>query len=133
MNFKVYLVQKKLEKFYLQAIAEYQKRLGRYCKIELIQVKTEAQLLKSLSEKCYKIKLRADGVGLSSECLASKLQNYALSANSDVAFIVNAPQIEADETLSLSPMDMEGGLEAAILFEQIYRAYRIINGEPYHK
>lgn len=133
MNFTVYVVQKKIEKFYLEAIGEYEKRLGRYCKIALIPVKNEAILLKKLSEKSYVIKIVNDGERLSSESLAEKIESYGLSSNSDISFIVGPAEINSDESLCISPMDMDPGLESAVLFEQIYRGYRIISGEPYHK
>lgn len=133
MNFKVYVVSKKIEKFYLEAVAEYEKRLSRYCKIELVQVKNESALLKKLSDKSYMVKINNVGEKLSSELLAEKIESYGLSSVSDISLVIGDVELECQESFCISPMDMDPGLEAAVLFEQIYRGYRIINGEPYHK
>lgn len=133
MNFKVYVVSKKIEKFYLEAVAEYEKRLGRYCKIELVQIKNESALLKKLSDKSYTVKISNIGEKLSSESLAEKIEHYGLNSVSDISLVIGDVQLECDEQFCISPMDMDYGLEVAVLFEQLYRGYRIINGEPYHK
>lgn len=133
MNFKVYVISKKIEKFYLEAVAEYEKRLGRYCKIELIQVKNSATLLKKLNDKSYTVKMNSSGERLSSETLAEKIESYGLSLVSDISFIIGDTELKCDEQFCISPMDMDPGLETAVLFEQIYRGYRILNNEPYHK
>lgn len=133
MNFKVYVVSKKIEKFYLEAVAEYEKRLSRYCKIELVQVKNESTLLKKLSDKSYMVKISSSREKLSSESLAEKIESYGLSSVSDISLIIGDVELACQESFCISPMDMDPGLEAAVLFEQIYRGYRIINGEPYHK
>lgn len=133
MNIKVYLVADKIEKFYLEAIKEYEKRLSRYCKIQLIQVKNKNQLLKISQSKSYKILVSPKGQQISSEELADKINSLAISGKSDIAFIIAAEKVPHEEVLSISPMEMDLGLKATILFEQIYRSYRIINNEPYHK
>ena len=133
MNFKIYIIGMKIEKFYLEAIKEYEKRLSRYCKIQLIQLKNNEQLLKKLSDKTFKIILSSTGKNISSEDLAVKINSYATSSNSDISIIISDEAIQCDETLALSSMDMDAGLKATIMFEQLYRAYRIINNEPYHK
>lgn len=133
MNFKIYILGGKIDKFYLDAIKEYEKRLSRYCKIQLIEVKSKEQLLKKLSERTYKILLSVKGKNISSEELAVKLNAYATSSNSDISIIIGDIDMECDEKIALSFMEMNAGLEATIMFEQIYRAYRILNNEPYHK
>ena len=133
MNFKIYLVGNKIDKFYMEAIKEYEKRLSRYCKIQLIQVKNQNQLSKINQIKSYKILVSPKGQQISSEELADKINSLAISGKSDIAFIIDMENAPWDEILSISPMEMDPGLKATILFEQIYRAYRIINNEPYHK
>lgn len=133
MNFKIYVFSEKIEKFYLDAIKEYEKRLSRYCRIQLIEVKNKEQFLKKLSEKTYKIILTVKGTNISSEELASKINSYAISSTSDISIIIGDAYIKGDEEIALSFMEMNAGLKATIIFEQIYRAYRILNNEPYHK
>lgn len=133
MNFKVYLVASKIDKFYMEAIKEYEKRLSRYCKIQLIQIKNQSHLSKINQNRTYKILILSKGQQISSEELADKINSLAISGKSDIAFIIGAEKVAQEEILSISPMEMDLGLTATILFEQIYRSYRIINNEPYHK
>lgn len=133
MNFKIYTVANKIDKFYIEAIKEYEKRLSRYCKIELIQVKDEEQLLKRLSDKSYKIVIGAAGQHISSGALADKINTLGISGNSDIALIIGAENFIHDEVISISPMEMDLGLITTIIFEQLYRAYRIMSNQPYHK
>ena len=133
MNFKVYIVGDKIKKFYVEAIKEYEKRLSRYCKTKLIQVKDEDKLLKVLSDKFYKILMSAKGQRISSEELANKINLFGISGKSDIAIIIGTENAPYDEKISISPMEMDLGLATTIVFEQIYRSYRIINNQPYHK
>ncbi|KAE9635662.1 23S rRNA (pseudouridine(1915)-N(3))-methyltransferase RlmH [Defluviitalea raffinosedens] len=133
MNYKIYVVGNKIQKFYTDGIKEYVKRLSRYCKPSLVPVKNEEDLLKKLSPKSYKILIASYGAQLSSEELASKINHLGVSGKSDIAIIIGSTKANYDECLAISPMEMDLGLTATILFEQIYRAYRIINNEPYHK
>ena len=132
MNFKIYVIGNKIDKFFVDAIKEYEKRLGRYCKIELLQLKSEELLLKKLSDKSYKILVSIDKKSISSEELASKISSLGLSGTSDISIIIGA-DIAHDDTLTISPMSMDLGLTTTIVFEQIYRSYRIINNQAYHK
>ena len=134
MKFTVFIIQpKKIEKFYLDALKEYEKRLSRYCKIKLIRCKTKQDLLKKLPENSYKISITSGFSTCSSEDLAQKINNYAVSGNSTVSLVIGDHSITYDETLAISPMDIADGLLATIVYEQIYRAYRILNNQPYHK
>jgi 23S rRNA (pseudouridine1915-N3)-methyltransferase len=133
MNFKIYLIHNKIDKFYNEAIKEYEKRLGRYCKVELFQLKNEEHLLKKLSDKSYKIAISNKGQYISSEALADKINTLGISGNSDIAVIIGAGNLPYDEILAISAMEMDLGLMTTIAFEQLYRAYRILNNEPYHK
>ncbi|MGI6702565.1 MAG: 23S rRNA (pseudouridine(1915)-N(3))-methyltransferase RlmH [Clostridia bacterium] len=133
MNYKVLLVAGKVETFYMEAVAEYRKRLGRYCKTELIRIKNPSQLSKKISDKYFRIVISTKGQPISSEELAERISSLALTGRSDVAVIIGAGEMECDVKIAIGPMEMDPGLMAVIVFEQIYRAYRIINSEPYHK
>lgn len=147
------------EKFYADAVAEYQKRLGRYCRFQIAEVRDEAapdapsagetaqilekegaRLLEKIPSGAYVIALCIEGRQLSSEALADKLQTLALSGQSRVCFVIggsfglsDAVKRRADFQLSFSPMTFPHQLMRVILSEQIYRAYTILSGQKYHK
>ena len=133
MNFRVYIIGDEIKKFYAEAIKEYEKRLSRYCKIRLIRVKDENKLLKTLPDKFYKILISSKGQRICSEELAEKINLFGISGKSDIAIIIGTENAAYDEKISVSPMEMDLGLTATIIFEQIYRSYKIIFNEPYHK
>lgn len=133
MNFRICLVGEKPEKFYIQAIKEYEKRLSRYCKIQLVHQKNAEQLQKKLPDKAHRILVTPVGQMLSSEELADKINTLGLSGSSDITIWLGAPDLPHDESIALSPLDMDFGLQTTLIFEQIYRSYRILKGEPYHK
>ena len=152
-------VGKVKEKFYRQAIEEFQKRLQKYCKLDIIEVADEQtpdkagakieeqikglegqRILKHLREQEYVIALAITGKSLSSEELADKLEHLAVSGNSNITFVIGgslglSPEVlkRADYQLSFSAMTFPHQLMRVILLEQVYRSFRIINGEPYHK
>ena len=133
MNIKIYVLSEKFEKFYLEGIKEYDKRLSRYCKLTLQLFKNEDALLKKITDRTYKILLSTDGLLISSEDLASKIDTLGISGSSDVTFIIGCKNVLIEENLAISKMEMDLGLNTTILLEQIYRAYRILNNQPYHK
>lgn len=133
MKINVYAVGDKMEKFYLEAIKEYEKRLSRYCSIKLIHLKEEGDLHKKLNPSSFVIAMTTLGKSISSEKLAVKLDQAALSGVSNISIVVGACPSEYNKTLTLSQMEMDFGLQTTVLFEQIYRAYRINNNHPYHK
>lgn len=133
MKIKVYAIGEKLEKFYLEAIKEYEKRLSRYCNIELIYLKKEDQLQKKLNPSSQVIFVSIAGETITSEELASTIDHWASSGLSDVSVLIGATRPKCNESLTFSQMEMDFGLQTLIVFEQIYRAYRIINNHPYHK
>lgn len=133
MKFTLYAVSEKMEKFYIEAMKEYEKRLSRYCTIKLIQLKKEDQLEKRLNDSSYKILIATTKQTLSSEELASKINDLGVSGKSDISIIIGSNTAQYDELLALSQMEMDLGLEATILVEQLYRAFRIIHNHPYHK
>lgn len=83
------------------------------------------------------ILISTEGANVSSEELAEKINSYGVTGISNITIILGDSlemfKDNFDESIMISTMDMEIGLQATILFEQIYRAYRIINNQPYHK
>lgn len=134
MNIKIMTISSSYEKFYKDAIAEYTKRLSRYCKLSLLEFKTKDQLLQKVSINDYKIQVFSDGINISSEDLSEKIKLLGLTGNSSVTMIIGIDDsLDVDESLSLSQMKMSIPLEVTVLLEQIYRAYRILNNQAYHK
>ena len=159
MKITVLCVGKVKEKFYRDAIDEFSKRLSRYCKLEIVEVsdeKTEEQaseteirlvkekegerLLKNIKDDAYVITLCIDGKQLDSEELSEKMEKLGIQGTSHIYFVIggslglaDAVIKRADYKLSFSKMTFPHQLMRVILLEQIYRGYRIMNHEPYHK
>ena len=159
MKITVLCVGKVKEKFYRDAIDEFSKRLSRYCKLEIVEVsdeKTEEQaseteirlvkekegerLLKNIKDDAYVITLCIDGKQLDSEELSEKIEKLGIQGTSHIYFVIGGSLGLADEVikradykLSFSKMTFPHQLMRVILLEQIYRGYRIMNYEPYHK
>lgn len=159
MKITLITVGKIKEKFYVQAIDEYSKRLSRYCKLEIIEVADEKtpdhasdtverqikekegeRILKALKDDSYVIALAIEGRMPDSEQLAAKIDHLGISGQSHITFIIGgslglSKEVlgRADEKLSFSAMTFPHQLMRVILLEQIYRSYRIIHHEPYHK
>ncbi len=159
MKITVIAVGKIKEKFYIQAIEEYAKRLSRYCKLEIVQVADEKttesstetemnlikqkeadRILKRIPEDAYVISLEIQGKMFDSMELAQKINTLGVSGISHIVFIIggslglhSSVSDRADFKLSFSKMTFPHQLMRVILLEQIYRSYRIINHEPYHK
>ena len=140
------------EKYLTEAIEEYTKRLKKYTNIQLIEVKDEGlvdkekakelegeKIKKYLSPKDYIITLEIEGRLLTSEEFSKKIDN-TLVENSNIAFIIGGSYGICDNIknmsnfkLSFSKMTFPHQLFRVILLEQIYRAFKIINNESYHK
>ncbi|MDE6732610.1 MAG: 23S rRNA (pseudouridine(1915)-N(3))-methyltransferase RlmH [Oscillospiraceae bacterium] len=158
MNVNFIVMGKLKESFYREACAEYQKRLGAFAKVtvkepppeELPQSPSPAQIEKALEKEAaligeqiksgYKIALCVEGKALSSEELAKKLGVLGTSGVSTVSFIVGSSfglsetlKRECDFRLSMSPMTFPHALARVMLFEQVYRAFSILNNSKYHK
>ena len=159
MNITIISVGKIKEKFYRDAISEYAKRISRYGKFDIIEVSDEQtkenasdteneivkqkeaeRILKSIKNDAYVITLEILGKKMDSVQFADKLNKLALQGNSHIVFIIGGSlglhesvSRRANEKLSFSDMTFPHQLMRVILTEQIYRAYRIINHEPYHK
>ena len=159
MKITIIAVGKIKEKFYRDAIAEYAKRLSKYCKLEIIEVgdektpdkcsETEEQLILSKeSEKILKhirqemlvYALAIKGKKLDSVAFSEEINKAGLTGNSSIAFVIGGSLglhesvlKRADKQISFSDMTFPHQLMRVILTEQIYRGFRIISGEPYHK
>ena len=159
MKISILTVGKIKEKYLRDAIAEYSKRLGRYCKLEIIEVADEKtieqasvneinivkekegeRLIKNIKDDAYVICLAIDGKQLDSVELSNKMDYLALKGKSHICFIIGGSLGLSDEVLKLSDLKLSFSkmtfphqLMRVILLEQIYRSYRISNNEPYHK
>ena len=159
MKITVLTVGKIKEKYLRDAIAEYTKRLGRYCKLEIIEVADEKtpdnasenaeemirqkeaeRLLKYIREDAYLITLEIGGKQLTSEEFSEKIEKLGIQETSHIIFVIGgsigigkAVLEKSDYALSFSKMTFPHQLMRVILLEQIYRGYRIMSGEPYHK
>jgi len=135
------------EKYFVEALREYEKRLQRYCSFELIELqergsptKEGAELLAHIPAGAYVTALCVEGRALSSTQLASLLDEKSLSGVSRFCFIVggseglsDAVKDRADLRLSMSEMTFPHHLARIMLVEQIYRAFTILGGTKYHK
>ena len=159
MKISIICVGKIKESFYRQAIDEYAKRLSKYCKFEVIEVVDEKtpdkaseiqenqikekeadRILDKIKEDAYVFTLEIKGKRFTSEGFADCIQNVTLRGKSHLAFVIGGSLglhdkvlKRSDQAISFSDMTFPHQLMRVILSEQIYRAYRIINGEPYHK
>ena len=156
MKITLITVGKIKEKYLKDAIAEYSKRLSRYCKLEIVEVADEKtpdnasatvedairdkRILKYIKEDAYVITLEIAGKMLTSEEMAEKIEKLGVQGTSHIIFIIGGSiglgrEIlkRSDYALSFSKMTFPHQLMRVILLEQIYRSYRIMNHEPYHK
>lgn len=159
MNISIVSVGKLKEKYLKQGIDEYVKRLSGYAKVELIEVPDEKvpenlseqesqqikekegeRILAKISDDTYVIALAIEGKMKSSEELAKSLDKLATYGRSKIAFVIGGSlglsksvMQRANEALSFSKMTFPHQLVRLLLLEQIYRAFRINRGEPYHK
>lgn len=159
MKITIICVGKLKEKYWTQAVEEYSKRLGRYCTLQIVELPDEKtpdnashameeiikkkegdRILKALKADSYKIALAIEGKMLASEELSDKINNLGILGKSHISFIIGGSLGLSDEVLnktdfklSFSKMTFPHQMMRVILMEQIYRAYRIIHNEPYHK
>ncbi len=159
MKITIICVGKLKEKFYRDAVMEFEKRLSRYCKLRIIEAADEKapeqaseaetrqikeregeRIQKAMKEDGYVIALAIDGESPDSVEFADIIQTLGVSGISHIYFLIGgslglSDKIlkRADRKISFSHMTFPHQLMRVILCEQIYRAYRIIYGEPYHK
>lgn len=159
MKITVLCVGKIKEKFYMQAIEEYSKRLSRYCKLDIIELPDEKtpdnageqvniaikrregeRILVNIRQDDYVIALAIEGKMLDSVELSQYIERLGIEGKSSIVFVIGgslglSKEVldRADYKLSFSKMTFPHQLMRVILLEQIYRAYRIMKNEPYHK
>ena len=158
MKVTLICVGKVKEKFYRDAIKEYEKRLGAYIKLNTIEISDEKvkvendseislamekegnNILSKIKDNQYVITLEILGKNLSSEEFASKIDNLMLTGKSDVTLVIggsyglsDSVKKRSDFALSFSRMTFPHQMMRVVLLEQVYRAYRIITGASYHK
>lgn len=159
MKITIIAVGKIKEKFYREAIAEYSKRLSKYCRFEILEVEDEKtpeqasdtmkhQILTKEADRInaliksssYVIATAIEGKKQDSVSFSGNIESICLKGNSHITFLIGGSlglskelKKKADELLSFSDMTFPHQLMRLILTEQIYRAFRIMNHEPYHK
>lgn len=146
MNITILCVGKLKEKYWTEASAEYRKRLSRYCTVTVEELKEEnpeaegQNILKRLKKDTFVITLEIQGKALSSEELSSKLQELGLEGKSDITFVIGGSDGLSEEVsrrsdfkLSFSRMTFPHQMIRIFLLEQIYRSFKIMKGETYHK
>ncbi|MFJ8237490.1 23S rRNA (pseudouridine(1915)-N(3))-methyltransferase RlmH [Ureibacillus sp. NPDC094379] len=159
MNITIISVGKLKEKYLKMGIDEYVKRLGSYAKIDLIEVADEKapeqlseaemdivkrkegeRILAKINDGVYVIALAIDGKMKSSEELAENIESLMTYGTSKIAFVIGGSLglhedvlKRADDKLSFGKMTLPHQLMKLVLVEQVYRSFRIIKGEPYHK
>ncbi|WP_343338134.1 Ribosomal RNA large subunit methyltransferase H [Terrisporobacter petrolearius] len=159
MRISIVCVGKIKEKYLKLGIDEFSKRLSKYCKLEVMELDDEKapenlsdkemlmikdkegkKILSKIKDNAHVIALAIDGKNLSSEELADTIDNLGVRGTSHIVFVIGGSLGLSEEVLrranyklSFSKMTFPHQLMRLILLEQIYRAYRINNGEPYHK
>lgn len=159
MKISILCVGKIKEDFYRNAILEYKKRLNRYCRLAIFEANDEKipdsagpalegqikqregeRLFRQIREDDYVIALAIEGTQLDSVGFSDAIGKLCLAGKSSIIFVIGgslglSAQIlkRADMTLSFSRMTFPHQLMRVILLEQIYRSFRIMHHEPYHK
>ncbi|MCM3112808.1 23S rRNA (pseudouridine(1915)-N(3))-methyltransferase RlmH [Lederbergia lenta] len=159
MNISIISIGKLKEKYLKQGIEEYLKRLTAYAKVDIIELPDEKapevlsenemeqvkkkegeRILAKISPDAHVIALAIEGKMKTSEQLAERIDHLATYGKSKIVFVIGGSlglssdvMSRADESLSFSKMTFPHQLMRLILVEQVYRAFRIIRGEPYHK
>lgn len=159
MNITLITVGKIKEKYLKEAIGEYSKRLSRYCKLNIIEVQDEktpenasekdeniikekegTRILKHINDSMYVIALDLHGNMLTSNEFSDFIGKLGLKGNSNLAFVIGGSLGISGEILNranyklcFSKMTFPHQLFRVILLEQIYRGFKIMKGEPYHK
>ena len=159
MKITLITVGKIKEKYLKDAIAEYSKRLSKYCKLEIVEVADETtpdqasenverqirqkegeRILRYVKDDAYVFTLEIGGTMLDSVAFAKKMETLGIQGKSHLIFIIGGSiglgeevLRRSDYALSFSKMTFPHQLMRVILLEQVYRGYRIIEGAPYHK
>lgn len=159
MNIKIVCVGKLKEKYFKDGIAEYVKRMSRFAKVKIVQIPDEKapeklspaemeqvkeiegkRILDKIKDKEYVYVTAIKGKERSSEAFAKELSNLTTYGHSDITFVIggslgtsDAVNKRADDLISFGKFTMPHQLMRLVLIEQIYRAFMINSGSPYHK
>lgn len=159
MNIKIVCVGKLKEKYFKDAISEYEKRLSRFAKVTIVQVPDEKapeklsaaqdeqvkqiegqRILSKIKDKEYVYVTAIKGKQRSSEDFAKEIADLGTYGHSDITFVIGgslgtSPEVNqrANDLISFGKLTMPHQLMRVVLIEQIYRAFMINNGSPYHK
>lgn len=146
MNITILCVGKLKEKYWVDAVKEYTKRLSRYCTIKIDELKEEdvkgegIQIIKRIKKDSFVITLEINGLTLNSEELAEKIESLAINGKSDITFVIGGSEGLSEEVskaanmkLSFSRLTFPHQMMRVFLLEQIYRSFKINKGETYHK
>ena len=159
MNITVVAVGKLKEKYWQEAVKEYSKRLGKYCRFNIIEIRESLlrgnpsvadeeavktaegqEILSKIKSSDYVITLEIKGRGLSSTEFAKRIDDLAIMGKSSIVFVIGGSlglsqevSRRADFKLSFSAMTFPHQMMRVILLEQIYRSFKIIRNETYHK
>ena len=146
LKITVIAVGKLKERFWRDACAEYSKRLGGYCNLTVREIpdsnreQESTLVLEALPENATIIVLDIQGKETSSEALASLIERYTVEGVSHLVFVIggsdgltNAVKERASLRMSFGPITLPHNLARVMLLEQVYRAFKIIKREPYHK
>lgn len=159
MNIRIVAVGKIKEKYIQEGIKEFTKRLSRYCSLDIIEIDDEKapenlsekeieivktkegeRILGKIPQNSFVIALAIEGKQLSSEELSEKMADLMINGINDITFVIGGSlglsidvMNRSNFKLSFSKMTFPHQLMRLILLEQIYRGWRIMKGEPYHK
>lgn len=149
MNIRIVCIGKLKEKYWKDALAEYAKRLSAYCTFTVTELKEDPrddiekegeEILRHIGNSEHVITLEIRAKMKSSEELAQRIGDLGLMGKSDITFVIGgsnglsaAVSKRADEKLSFSPMTFPHQMMRVILAEQVYRSFKILRGEAYHK
>lgn len=159
MNINIITVGRIKEKYIKEGINEFSKRLSRYAKLKIIEIDDEKapenlsqkdmekvmekegeKIISKIPQNSFIISLEIEGKSISSEMLSKKIEDIMISGNNDITFIIggslglsNEVKMMSNFKLSFSKMTFPHQFMRLILLEQIYRAFRIMKNEPYHK
>ena len=158
MDVRVIAVGKIKQDYAQQGINEFSKRLGRYCDLEIKEVKAERieknlsqkemdkikkkegeRIISALNDRAYTIALDANGKAMTSEGLAKSIGNLQVQGYSSIEFVIGGAlglheniKEAADYLLTFSHLTFTHQMVRLILLEQVYRAFKIKHNEPYH-
>lgn len=143
---KIICIGKIKEKYLTDLINDYQKRINKYHKLEIIELKDsninneKEEILKHIKTSDYIISMCIEGKLLTTLEFKDKIESLMLNGNSNITFIIGGSdgihdeiKRQSNELISFSKLTFPHGLFRGILLEQIYRIFKIMNNETYHK